>query len=62
MDTSLNFTHVFAWLKNGLYEHLFNRRCRIIVSHRGKCLVEFENGEKTITLIHALRKIKGDSK
>lgn len=50
-------THKFVWYKEGLYEHWHGRRCRIIVSRKRKAIIEFENGERTVTLLNALRRL-----
>lgn len=50
-------THVFFWMKSGMYGHWHDRKCRIITCSRVKCDVEFENGERCITLVRALRKL-----
>lgn len=51
-------THVFTWLKSGLYAHLYGRRCKILISSKRKVLVEFEDGERVITMLNALRRLR----
>ena len=53
-------TYLFKWLKGGLYEHWYNRKCRILFTRKRKALVEFENGEKCVTMLNALRREKSE--
>lgn len=54
------FDRVFRWKNNQARIRLYGRRCRILAtgSSMMSALIEFEDGERVITSIRALRKVK----
>lgn len=52
------FQYIYSWQNNPKRETFKGRKCRILASGKmGTCMLEFENGEKTITSRRALRKL-----
>ena len=53
------FDRYFAWKNNPMRARLYGRRCRIIAtgSKMHSCLVEFENGERVVTSVRAIRRM-----
>lgn len=52
------FDRIFRWKNNPVRARLYGRRCRILAKGHSKLavLVEFEDGERHITSIRALRR------
>lgn len=52
----IRFDYVYRWKNNEMREKYFGRRCRIVAhGARHSVLVEFENGERTVTGRYAVR-------
>lgn len=51
------FDRIFRWKNNARRRELYGRRCRILAkgSTMNSVLIEFENGERTVTSVRALR-------
>ncbi len=52
------FDRVYHWRNNATRLYLHGRRCRILAkgTSRRSALIEFENGERVITSVRAVRK------
>lgn len=67
METTVEkpvFDRYFAWKNNPARELLYGRRCRIVAtgSTMRSCLIEFENGERTVTSVRAIRRMPINTK
>ena len=53
------FDRVFSWRNNERRRELYGRRCRVLAkgTTMNSVLIEFENGERTVTSQRALRRV-----
>jgi hypothetical protein len=58
VDSDAPFDRIYRWKNNPARARLNGRRCRILAVGKSKlsALVEFEDGERVVTSIRALRK------
>lgn len=53
------FSLIYAWKNNPIRAGFYGRPCRIVCTGRmGSALVEFKNGEQTVTSRRAVRRAK----
>jgi hypothetical protein len=54
------YPYVYAWGNNPVRAKLKGRRCRVVFRWKkmNSCLLEFENGEMTVTSRNAIRRVK----
>ena len=49
-----------AWIGRRFLPERYGQRCRVLVSRRGKHLIQFEDGTKTVTVRGTFQRIKSD--
>jgi hypothetical protein len=52
---TVGFSHV--WVGRKVLAHRYGQPCRLVKSVRGKHLIEFEDGERTITVRGTFRRL-----
>lgn len=58
IDRDAPFDRVFCWKNSSVRARFYGRRCRILANGASmrSVLIEFEDGERTVTSIRALKR------